>query len=141
MARRVTSGAREVGDAETLAVRAGSHAGRALEQAVEEGGVLVADAPADLVHGGVGALQPALSAEDLPVAVVPVPGGAVLLVEPFAHDRIEDNLTPVAQLYYTGSTPLCCAHPISEGGKLVLGAQAGEARLAEAFNLIFEVRQ
>lgn len=85
------------------------------------------------------------------------PGGTVMLVEPFAQDRVEDNLSPVGQLYYTGSTLICCAHAISEGGKLVLGAQAGPARLAEVFhragfhhfrraaetpfNLIFEVRR
>ncbi len=90
-------------------------------------------------------------------AEVLAPGGTVLLVEPFAHDRTEDNLSPVAQLYYSGSTLICCAHAISEGGTLVLGAQAGQARLAEVFreagfshfrraaetpfNLIFEVRR
>ena len=61
------------------------------------------------------------------------PDGTVLLVEPFANDRVEDNISLVGQLYYTGSTLMCCAHAISEGGKLVLGAQAGEARLAEVF--------
>ena len=90
-------------------------------------------------------------------AEVLAPGGTVLLVEPFANDRVEDNLTPVGQLYYAGSALMCCAHAISEGGKLVLGAQAGEARLADVFrkagfthfrraaetpfNLIFEVRR
>ena len=85
------------------------------------------------------------------------PGGTVLLVEPFAHDRVEDNLTPVGQLYYSGSSLICCAHAIAEGGKLVLGAQAGPRRLAEVFrkagfthfrcaaqtpfNLIFEIRR
>jgi 2-polyprenyl-3-methyl-5-hydroxy-6-metoxy-1,4-benzoquinol methylase len=85
------------------------------------------------------------------------PDGTVMLVEPFANDRIEDNLSPVAQLYYAASTTICCAHAIAEGGKLVLGAQAGPARLAEVFrkaglthfrrvaatpfNLIFEVRR
>jgi len=85
------------------------------------------------------------------------PDGTVLLVEPFANDRVEDNLSPVARLYYAGSAMLCCAHAISEGGHLVLGAQAGEARLAEVFrkagfshfrraaetpfNLILEVRR
>jgi SAM-dependent methyltransferase len=59
--------------------------------------------------------------------------GTVMLVEPFANDRVEDNLSPVARLYYAASTTLCCAHAISEGGKLVLGAQAGERRLAEVF--------
>jgi 2-polyprenyl-3-methyl-5-hydroxy-6-metoxy-1,4-benzoquinol methylase len=61
------------------------------------------------------------------------PGGSVLLVEPFAHDRVEDNLTSTGHLYYSASTVICCAHAISEGGKLVLGAQAGARRLAEVF--------
>jgi SAM-dependent methyltransferase len=61
------------------------------------------------------------------------PDGTVMLVEPFANDRVEDNLSPVARLYYAASTTICCAHAISEGGNLVLGAQAGEARLAEVF--------
>ncbi len=85
------------------------------------------------------------------------PGGTVMLIEPFAHDRVEDNLSPVARLYYASSATVCCAHAISDGGKLVLGAQAGEGRLAEVFrkagfshfrraaetpfNLIFEARR
>ena len=84
------------------------------------------------------------------------PGGTVLLVEPFAHDHLKDNLNPVAQLYFSASTVICTAHAISEGGHMVLGAQAGQARLAEVFrkagfthfrraaetpfNFIFEVR-
>lgn len=59
--------------------------------------------------------------------------GTVMLVEPFARDRVEDNISPVARLYYAASTTICCAHAISDGGRLVLGAQAGEARLAEVF--------
>lgn len=85
------------------------------------------------------------------------PGGTVMLVEPFANDRVEDNISPVARLYYAVSTTLCCAHAIADGGHLVLGAQAGTARLAEVFrkagfthfrraaetpfNLILEVRR
>jgi hypothetical protein len=66
-------------------------------------------------------------------AEVLAPDGTVMLIEPFANDRVEDNLSPVARLYYAASATLCCAHAISEGGNLVLGAQAGEARLAEVF--------
>lgn len=66
-------------------------------------------------------------------AEVLAPDGTVMLVEPFANDRVEDNLSPVARLYYAASTTICCAHAISEGASLVLGAQAGEARLAEVF--------
>jgi SAM-dependent methyltransferase len=85
------------------------------------------------------------------------PGGAVMLVEPFAADRLEGKIDPVAQLYYGGSTVLCCPHAVSEGGELVLGAQAGQARLNEVlrragfthvraavttpFNLILEARR
>jgi ubiquinone/menaquinone biosynthesis C-methylase UbiE len=90
-------------------------------------------------------------------ARVLAPEGTVMLIEPFANDRVQDNVSPVARIYYSGSTALCCQHAISEGGKLVLGAQAGETRLAEVFrkagfthfrraaetpfNLIFEVRR
>jgi 2-polyprenyl-3-methyl-5-hydroxy-6-metoxy-1,4-benzoquinol methylase len=90
-------------------------------------------------------------------AAMLAPGGTVMLVEPFANDRVEDNLNPVGQLYYSGSSFICCAHALSEGGKLVLGAQAGPARLAEVFrkagfthfrkaaetpfNLVFEIRR
>ncbi|QDF99145.1 SAM-dependent methyltransferase [Azoarcus sp. DD4] len=66
-------------------------------------------------------------------AEVLAPGGTVMLVEPFAHDRVEHNLSPVARLYYAASSTICCAHAISEGGELVLGAQAGEAQLAAVF--------
>lgn len=61
------------------------------------------------------------------------PGGTVMLVEPFANDRMEDNISPVARLYYAASTTICCAHAISDGGRTVLGAQAGEARLRDLF--------
>ena len=60
-------------------------------------------------------------------------GGTVMLVEPYAADRVEDNKGPIGRLYYSASTTLCCAHALSEGGQHVLGAQAGEARLADVF--------
>ena len=84
------------------------------------------------------------------------PDGSVMLVEPFAEDNLEENLSPISRIYYTASSCICCAHSISEGGQWVLGAQAGEKRLAEVFrkagfsyfrrvaqtpfNLVFEAR-
>lgn len=59
--------------------------------------------------------------------------GTVMLVEPFAGDKVEENINPVGRLYYAASTTLCCAHAISEDGTHVLGAQAGKARLADIF--------
>jgi 2-polyprenyl-3-methyl-5-hydroxy-6-metoxy-1,4-benzoquinol methylase len=59
------------------------------------------------------------------------PGGTVMLVEPFAQDRLEDNINPVSRLYYVGSTLLCCPHAVSEQGDYVLGAQAGSSQLTK----------
>jgi SAM-dependent methyltransferase len=60
-------------------------------------------------------------------------GGTVMLVEPYAADAVEDNAHTIGRLYYSASTVLCTAHAISENGGHALGAQAGEARLAEVF--------
>ena len=59
--------------------------------------------------------------------------GTIMLVEPFANDRVEDNINDVGRLYYAASTTLCCAHAISENGSHVLGAQAGQEQLEEIF--------
>jgi SAM-dependent methyltransferase len=76
--------------------------------------------------------DPVTAAEHAAQALAP--DGTVMLVEPFANDRVEDNISPVARMYYAASTTICCAHAISEGGHLVLGAQAGEGRLKEVFH-------
>jgi hypothetical protein len=40
--------------------------------------------------------------------------GTFLLVEPYANDRLEDNLNPVGRLYYAASTVICVAHSMTE---------------------------
>ena len=85
-----------------------------------------------------------------------VDDGTFMLVEPFANDRLEDNLNPVGRLYYGASTVICVAHSMSEEPRTALGAQAGEARLTDLlheagfsrvrratetpFNLVLEAR-
>jgi SAM-dependent methyltransferase len=59
------------------------------------------------------------------------PGGRCMLVEPFAGDRVEDNLHPVGRFYYAMSTLVCTPGSLSQPGRAGLGTQAGEARLAE----------
>ena len=59
--------------------------------------------------------------------------GAVLLVEPFAKDRLEDNLNPVGRMFYAASTFVCTPNSLSQEVGLGLGAQAGEARLRGVF--------
>jgi SAM-dependent methyltransferase len=83
-------------------------------------------------------------------------GGTVLVVEPRAPDRLEDNLIPLGRLFYAFSTGWCVPSGLSEPPGLALGNQAGPARLRELlaeagfghvrlavdapFNLVFEVR-
>jgi len=82
--------------------------------------------------------------------------GTLMFIEPFARDRVEENINPIGRLYYAASTTMCCAHAISENGTHVLGAQAGQRRLEDVlkeaglksirkametpFNLILEAR-
>ncbi len=61
--------------------------------------------------------------------------GSVLLVEPYAEDRVEDNLTPLGRMSYGASTVACVPCSISGGGP-GLGAQAGESRTREVFTRV-----
>lgn len=56
------------------------------------------------------------------------PDGHCLLVEPFAGDKVEDNLNPVGRVYYGASSQICVPVSLARKGP-ALGAQAGEARL------------
>jgi len=82
--------------------------------------------------------------------------GTWMLVEPFAHDALADNLNPVGRVYYAASTLLCTPCSRSQEVGLCLGAQAGEKRLRDVvtqggfghfrratetpFNLVLEAR-
>jgi ubiquinone/menaquinone biosynthesis C-methylase UbiE len=57
------------------------------------------------------------------------PHGALMLVEPFANDRPEENVGPVARMYYSASAALCTQNALSQGGRYSLGAQAGAGQL------------
>jgi SAM-dependent methyltransferase len=57
--------------------------------------------------------------------------GTWMIVEPIAGDRPEDNLNPVGRLYYNASTMLCVPTSLDQEVGEGLGAQAGEAKLAE----------
>jgi len=84
------------------------------------------------------------------------PGGAWMIVEPFANDDVRDNLNPVGRVYYSASTLLCTPSSRAQEVATCLGAQAGEARLRQVvtaggfrrfrraaetpFNMVFEAR-
>jgi len=59
------------------------------------------------------------------------PDGTWMIVEPFAEDRLEDNLNPVGRIFYSASTTICLPVSRSQEVDAGLGAQAGEARLRE----------
>ncbi len=60
------------------------------------------------------------------------PDGLVMVIEPFANDRLEDNLNPVGRVYYGASTMICVPVSMAKRGP-ALGAQAGEQRLRDVF--------
>ena len=82
--------------------------------------------------------------------------GSWMIVEPFANDKVEDNLNPIGRMFYSASTMLCTPASRSQEVGLGLGAQAGEARIRDVvttggfkrfrratetpFNLVFEAR-
>jgi SAM-dependent methyltransferase len=82
--------------------------------------------------------------------------GTWLIVEPFANDRLEDNLNPVGRIFYGASTLVCTPASRDQEIGLALGAQAGERRLRDVvtqggftrfrratetpFNLVLEAR-
>jgi SAM-dependent methyltransferase len=60
--------------------------------------------------------------------------GTVMLVEPFANDRLEDNLNPIGRVFYGLSTVISTASSKAQQAGLTLGAQAGEERLGAVFH-------
>ena len=61
------------------------------------------------------------------------PDGTWMVVEPFAHDRLADNLNPVGRLYYAASTMICTPASLAQEVGLGLGAQAGERGCDRSF--------
>ncbi|HUY20685.1 MAG TPA: class I SAM-dependent methyltransferase [Candidatus Binataceae bacterium] len=82
--------------------------------------------------------------------------GTWMIVEPFAHDRLADNLNPIGRFAYAASTMVCTPASRAQEVGLALGAQAGEKRIREVvtaggfarfrrvaetpFNMVFEAR-
>jgi hypothetical protein len=78
-----------------------------------------------------------------------------MIVEPFANDKVEDNLNPIGRIFYAVSSLVCVPASLAHNGP-ALGAQAGERRISELvkavgfkhfkratqtpFNLIYEAK-
>ena len=59
------------------------------------------------------------------------PDGTWMVVEPFARDRLEENLNPVGRVYYAASGMICTPASLAQEVGAALGAQAGPRRLEE----------
>jgi len=58
------------------------------------------------------------------------PGGTVMVIEPLAADRFEDDFTnPYARIGYAISTMVCTPSSLAQPGAAALGAMAGETRI------------
>jgi hypothetical protein len=78
-----------------------------------------------------------------------------MIVEPFANDKLEDNLNPIGRVFYAASSLVCVPASLAHNGP-ALGTQAGERRISELvkevgfkhfrratqtpFNLIYEAK-
>jgi SAM-dependent methyltransferase len=60
--------------------------------------------------------------------------GTWMIVEPFANDRVEENLNPVGRVFYGASTVICTPASLAQEVGLALGAQAGQAQLTQVLN-------
>lgn len=84
------------------------------------------------------------------------PDGTVMVVEPMAGERAEENLTPVGRVYSAASVLICTANALAGGGSALgtlvpdgqlrdLFAAAGFSRFRRAaetpFNRVFEARR
>jgi SAM-dependent methyltransferase len=81
--------------------------------------------------------------------------GRVMIVEPFANDKLEDNLNSIGRMFYAGSAMVCVPASLSQNGP-ALGAQAREAGISQVvkaggfkhfrratqtpFNMVYEAR-
>ncbi len=81
--------------------------------------------------------------------------GTVMIVEPFANDKLEENLNPLGRMMYAASTMICIPTSLGQNGP-ALGAQAGEAGISRvvkaggfkhfkratqtSFNIVYEAK-
>lgn len=84
------------------------------------------------------------------------PDGTLMVVEPFASETLEQNLTPVGRVFYNASFLICVPASLSQEGGRGLGAQASDGSISEVlreagftrvrkalatpFNRVFEAR-
>jgi ubiquinone/menaquinone biosynthesis C-methylase UbiE len=56
--------------------------------------------------------------------------GVCMIVEPYAQNKLEDNINPVSKTFYAASTLICVPNSLAFNGP-ALGAQAGEEKIRD----------
>jgi hypothetical protein len=59
------------------------------------------------------------------------PDGTWMIVEPYANEKLEENLNPVGRVYFSASTMICTPASKAQEVGLALGAQASDSRLRQ----------
>jgi len=82
--------------------------------------------------------------------------GTWMIVEPYANEKVEENLNPLGRVFYNASAMICVPTSLAQEVGLGLGAQAGDSKLRQVvmsggftrfkratqtpFNRVFEAR-
>ncbi len=82
--------------------------------------------------------------------------GTWMIVEPYANEKVEENLNPVGRVFYNASAMICVPSSLAQEVGAGLGAQAGDSKLRQVvmsggftkfrratqtpFNRVFEAR-
>ena len=56
--------------------------------------------------------------------------GVCMIVEPYAKNKLEDNINPISKTFYAASTLICVPNSLAFNGP-ALGAQAGEEKIKD----------
>jgi 2-polyprenyl-3-methyl-5-hydroxy-6-metoxy-1,4-benzoquinol methylase len=59
------------------------------------------------------------------------PDGTWMIVEPYANEKLEENLNPIGRIYFSASTMICTPASKAQEVGLALGAQASDSRLRQ----------
>jgi 2-polyprenyl-3-methyl-5-hydroxy-6-metoxy-1,4-benzoquinol methylase len=59
------------------------------------------------------------------------PDGTWMIVEPYANEKLEENLNPIGRVYFSASTMICTPASKAQEVGLALGAQASDSRLRQ----------
>lgn len=58
-----------------------------------------------------------------------------MIVEPFANEKVEENLNPIGRVFYSASSMICVPASLNDDGP-ALGAQASDSKIREIVTFV-----